>query len=56
MRAGANWQMLTSADACIPSRKKKPTCRASPSIDAGAAHQTYRMLDDFIQDAFAKRL
>jgi hypothetical protein len=23
---------------------------------AGAAHQTYRMLDDFIQDAFAKRL
>jgi hypothetical protein len=22
----------------------------------GAAHQTYRMLDDFIQDAFAKRL
>ncbi len=24
--------------------------------NAGAAHQTYRMLDDFIQDAFAKRL
>jgi hypothetical protein len=23
---------------------------------AGAAHQTYRMLDDFIQDAFANRL
>jgi hypothetical protein len=22
----------------------------------GAAHQTYRMLDDFIQDAFNKRL
>jgi hypothetical protein len=30
-----------------------------PSIaqyHAGAAHQTYRMLDDFIQDAFANRL
>jgi hypothetical protein len=25
-------------------------------FDAGAAQQTYRMLDDFIQDAFAKRL
>jgi hypothetical protein len=23
---------------------------------AGAAHQTYRMLDDFIQDAFNKKL
>ena len=23
---------------------------------AGGAHQTYRMLDDFIQDAFARRL
>ena len=23
---------------------------------AGAAHQTYRMLDDFIQDAFEKKL
>jgi len=25
-------------------------------FDASAAHQTYRMLDDFIQDAFAKKL
>ena len=24
--------------------------------DAGAAHQAYRMLDDFIQGAFAQRL
>jgi hypothetical protein len=23
---------------------------------AGAAHQTYRMLDDFIQDAFNRKL
>jgi hypothetical protein len=26
------------------------------TFDASAAHQTYRMLDDFIQDAFAKKL
>jgi hypothetical protein len=25
-------------------------------FDAGAAHQAYRMLDDFIQDAFNKKL
>ncbi len=33
----------------------KPIWQASRSITAGAAHQTYRMLDDFIQDAFNKK-
>ena len=30
--------------------------RGTPSTTLAPAHQTYRMLDDFIQHAFAKRL
>ena len=31
-------------------------CLSSRRNNAPAAHQTYRMLDDFIQDAFNKKL
>ena len=45
-----------SAAACTPSPRRKSLMPGIAEYNAPAAHQTYRMLDDFIQDAFNKKL
>ncbi len=54
--AGANWQMLDFGGRLHSFSEEETDMPGVAKYDAGAAHQTYRMLDDFIQDAFAKRL
>ncbi len=54
--AGANWQMLDFGGRLHSFAEEEADMPGVAKYDAGAAHQTYRMLDDFIQDAFAKRL
>jgi dienelactone hydrolase len=54
--AGANWQMLDFGGRLHSFAEEETDMPGVAKYDAGAARQTYRMLDDFIQDAFAKRL
>ena len=54
--AEANWQMLTFGGRLHSFAEEETDMPGFAKYHAGAAHQTYRMLDDFIQDAFAKRL
>jgi dienelactone hydrolase len=54
--AGANWQMLDFGGRLHSFAEEETDMPGVAKFDPGAAHQTYRMLDDFIQDAFAKRL
>lgn len=54
--AGANWQLLDFGGRLHSFTEEEADMAGVAKYDAGAAHQTYRMLDDFIQDAFAKRL
>ena len=54
--AGANWQMLDFGGRLHSFSEEETDMPGVAKFDPGAAHQTYRMLDDFIQDAFAKRL
>lgn len=54
--AGANWQMLDFGGRLHSFSEEETDMPGVAKYDSGAAHQTYRMLDDFIQDAFAKRL
>ena len=54
--AGSNWQMLTFGGRVHSFSEEETMMPGVAEYHAGAAHQTYRMLDDFIQDAFAKRL
>lgn len=54
--SGANWQMLIFGGRLHSFTEEEADMPDVAKYDAGAAHQTYRMLDDFIQDAFAKRL
>jgi dienelactone hydrolase len=54
--AGANWQMLDFGGRLHSFSEAETMMPGIAEYHAGAAHQTYRMLDDFIQDAFAKRL
>lgn len=54
--SGANWQMLDFGGRLHSFAEEETDMPGVAKFDAGAAHQTYRMLDDFIQDAFAKRL
>jgi dienelactone hydrolase len=54
--AGANWQMLDFGGRLHSFSEEETMMAGIAEYHAGAAHQTYRMLDDFIQDAFAKRL
>ena len=54
--AGANWQMLDFGGRLHSFSEEETKMPGIAEYDAGAAHQTYRMIDDFIQDAFAKRL
>ena len=54
--AGANWQMLDFGGRLHSFTEEETSMPGITKYDAGAAHQAYRMLDDFIQDAFAKKL
>ena len=54
--AGANWQMLDFGGRLHSFAEEESLMPGIAQYDAGAAHQTYRMLDDFIQDAFNKKL
>jgi dienelactone hydrolase len=54
--AGANWQMLDFGGRLHSFAEPETNMPGVAVYHAGAAHQTYRMLNDFIQDAFAKRL
>jgi dienelactone hydrolase len=52
----ANWQMLDFGGRLHSFAEEEAMMKGVAEYHAGAAHQTYRMLDDFIQDAFNKRL
>jgi dienelactone hydrolase len=54
--SGANWQMLDFGGRLHSFSEQETMMAGVAEYHAGAAHQTYRMLDDFIQDAFAKKL
>ncbi len=54
--AEANWQLLNFGGRLHSFSEEETDMPGFAKYHAGAAHQTYRMLDDFIQDAFAKRL
>jgi dienelactone hydrolase len=54
--AEANWQLLDFGGRLHSFSEEETDMPGVAKFHAGAAHQTYRMLDDFIQDAFAKRL
>ena len=54
--AEANWQMLDFGGRLHSFAEEETMMKGVAEYHAGAAHQTYRMLDDFIQDAFAKQL
>jgi dienelactone hydrolase len=52
----ANWQMLDFGGRVHSFTEEETMMPGMAEYHAGAAHQTYRMLDDFIQDAFNKKL
>jgi dienelactone hydrolase len=54
--AGANWQMLDFGGRLHSFAEEETMMKGIAEYNAPAAHQTYRMLDDFIQDAFNKKL
>ena len=54
--AGANWQMLDFGNRLHSFAEEETMMKGMAEYHAGAARQTYRILDDFIQDAFNKKL
>jgi dienelactone hydrolase len=54
--AEANWQTLDFGGRLHSFSEEETKMAGVAEYHPGAAHQTYRMLDDFIQDAFARRL
>ena len=54
--AEANWQMLDFGGRLHSFAEEETMMKGMAEYNAPAAHQTYRMLDDFIQDAFNKKL
>ena len=54
--AGANWQMLDFGGRLHSFAEEETMVKGIAEFDAAAAHQTYRMLDDFLQDAFNNKL
>jgi dienelactone hydrolase len=54
--AEANWQILNFGGRLHSFTEEEANVPGVAMYDARAAHQTYRMLDDFIQDAFNKKL
>jgi dienelactone hydrolase len=53
---GANWQLLDFGGRLHSFAEEETMMKGVAEYHAGAAHQTYRMLDEFIQDAFNKKL
>ena len=53
---GANWQMLDFGGRLHSFAEEETMMKGIAEYHAGAAHQTFRVLDDFIQDAFNKKL
>ena len=53
---GANWQMLDFGGRVHSFTEEETMMPGMAEYHAGAAQQTFRMLDDFIQDAFDKKL
>src|SRR5437899_5001701 len=53
---GTNWQMLDFGCRLHSFAEKETMMAGVAEYHAGAAHQTYRMVGDFIQDAFAGML
>jgi dienelactone hydrolase len=54
--AGANWQMLDFGGRLHSFAEEETMMKGIAEFDAAAAHQTYRMLDDFLQDTFNNML
>jgi dienelactone hydrolase len=54
--AEANWQQLDFGSRLHSFSEEETMMKGIAEYNAPAAHQTYRLLDDFIQDAFAKRV
>ena len=54
--AGANWQMLDFGGRLHSFAEEESLMPGIAEYNAPAARQAYRMLDDFIQDAFNKKL
>ena len=54
--AGANWQLLDFGGRLHSFAEEETMMKGIAEFDAPAARQTYRMLDDFIQDAFNNKL
>jgi dienelactone hydrolase len=53
---GANWQMLDFGGRVHSFSEEETNMPGMAEYHAGAAQQTYRMLDDFIDDAFNGRI
>ncbi len=53
---GANWQLLDFGGRLHSFAEEETMMKGIAEYHAGAAHQTFRMLDHFIQDAFNKKL
>jgi dienelactone hydrolase len=54
--AGANWQLLDFGGRLHSFSEEETMTKGIAEFDVSAARQTYRMLDDFIQNAFNKKL
>ena len=54
--AEASWQMLDFGGRLHSFSEEETKMPGVAADHPGAAHQTYRMLDNFIQDAFAGKL
>jgi dienelactone hydrolase len=50
--AGAHWQLLDFGGRLHSFAEEETMMKGIAEFNAAAAHQAYRMLDDFIQDAF----
>ena len=53
--AGANWQTLDFGGRLHSFAEEEAMMKGIAEYNAAAVHQTCRMLDDFIQDAFNKK-
>ncbi|MEA2980964.1 MAG: hypothetical protein QOF09_2787, partial [Alphaproteobacteria bacterium] len=54
--AGANWQMLDFGGRLHSFAEEETMMKGVAEYHPGAAHQTFRVLDEFIQDAFNNKL
>ena len=54
--AGANWQMFDPGGRLHSFAEEETMMKGIAEFDAAAAYHTYRLLDDFLQDAFNNKL